>query len=326
MFLLLAEALQLNKVSQLNPDNDFLKFLAFNQEHVNWRGCSLHDLIQPSFSFLVGVALPFSIASRRARGQAGWLTTLHAFWRAGMLIFLGIFLRSVGEKQTNFTFVDTLTQIGLGYIFLYALGHVSVKRQWLALFLILIGYWAAFAIAPLPEPDFAYQSVNGLSEADRPTGFAAHWDKNTNPAWSFDVWLRDFELHSHTRHDDTRFDCRRPVARSKDSLVENRTIRCDWRFSFGNGMGTGCNWYLPECEADLDAGLGAVQRRMVLPVIGFILRAARHRSSRRLGLSTQGDRSEFDCGLRDGSPDQKVHRSVVQNALRSRRLFVLAAI
>jgi heparan-alpha-glucosaminide N-acetyltransferase len=189
MFLLLAEALQLNKVSQLNPDNDFLKFLAFNQEHVNWRGCSLHDLIQPSFSFLVGVALPFSIASRRARGQAGWLTTLHAFWRAGMLIFLGIFLRSVGEKQTNFTFVDTLTQIGLGYIFLYALGHVSVKRQWLALFLILIGYWAAFAIAPLPEPDFAYQSVNGLSEADRPTGFAAHWDKNTNPAWSFDVWF-----------------------------------------------------------------------------------------------------------------------------------------
>jgi predicted acyltransferase len=189
MFLLLAEALQLNKVSKLNPENDFLKFLAFNQEHVNWRGCSLHDLIQPSFSFLVGVALPFSIAARRARGQAGWLTALHAFWRAAMLIFLGIFLRSVGEKQTNFTFVDTLTQIGLGYIFLYALGHVSLKKQWLALLLILIGYWAAFAFAPLPEPNFAYKSVAGLSELDRPTGFSAHWDKNTNPASSFDVWF-----------------------------------------------------------------------------------------------------------------------------------------
>ena len=37
---------------------------------VEWTGCSLHDLIQPSFSFLVGVALPFSMASRLARGQS----------------------------------------------------------------------------------------------------------------------------------------------------------------------------------------------------------------------------------------------------------------
>ena len=29
-------------------------------------GCSLHDLIQPGFTFLVGVAMPFSIASRSA--------------------------------------------------------------------------------------------------------------------------------------------------------------------------------------------------------------------------------------------------------------------
>ena len=41
-----------------------------HQSHVEWTGCSLHDLIQPSFSFLVGVALPFSLASRLARGQS----------------------------------------------------------------------------------------------------------------------------------------------------------------------------------------------------------------------------------------------------------------
>ena len=43
--------------------------------------CSLHDLIQPSFSFLVGVALPFSLASRLARSQPMWRMTLHAAWR-----------------------------------------------------------------------------------------------------------------------------------------------------------------------------------------------------------------------------------------------------
>ncbi len=33
-----------------------------------------------------------------------------------ILVFLGIFLRSIGHHQTNFTFEDTLSQIGLGYI------------------------------------------------------------------------------------------------------------------------------------------------------------------------------------------------------------------
>ncbi|HBI45598.1 MAG TPA: hypothetical protein DDY78_22515, partial [Planctomycetales bacterium] len=44
--------------------NSLLQFLAFNQTHAEWSGCSLHDLIQPSFTFLVGVALPYSLASR----------------------------------------------------------------------------------------------------------------------------------------------------------------------------------------------------------------------------------------------------------------------
>jgi heparan-alpha-glucosaminide N-acetyltransferase len=189
MFLMMAEVLRLRKISKLLPDSETWQFLALQQTHVEWRGCSLHDLIQPSFSFLVGVALPFSIASRRIRGQAGWVSTLHATWRAVVLIFLGIFLRSIGQSQTNFTFEDTLTQIGLGYVFLFALGHVRERWQWLALIVILIGYWGAFALYPLPGPDFDYKAVNGLPEQDRPTGFAAHWDKNTNAAWAFDQWF-----------------------------------------------------------------------------------------------------------------------------------------
>jgi predicted acyltransferase len=189
MFLMLAEVLHLRQILKAFPDSEFWRFLAFHQTHVEWRGCSLHDLIQPSFSFLVGVALPFSIVARRGRGQAAWVTTLHAFWRAAMLVFLGVFLRSVGKTQTNYTFEDTLSQIGLGYVFLFALGHVRVRWQWIALGIILIGYWAAFALSPLPGPDFNYKAMSNLSDQDRPTGFAAHWDKNTNPAWAFDEWF-----------------------------------------------------------------------------------------------------------------------------------------
>lgn len=202
MFLMMAEVLRLGAVHKAFPDSEFWRFLAHHQEHVVWRGCSLHDLIQPSFSFLVGVALPFSLASRAARGQSEWVRWLHAFWRAAVLVLLGVFLRSFGQKQTNWMFTDTLSQIGLGYVFLFALGHVRVAWQWVALAVILVGYWAAFALYPLPAPDFDYKAVSGLPVEERPTGFAQHWDKNTNAGWAFDVWfLNLFPREKSFTHD-----------------------------------------------------------------------------------------------------------------------------
>jgi len=70
MFLMMAEVLNLQHVARARPDSWFWQLLAHHQSHVEWVGCSLHDLIQPSFSFLVGVALPFSLASRVGRGQS----------------------------------------------------------------------------------------------------------------------------------------------------------------------------------------------------------------------------------------------------------------
>ena len=57
MLLLLGEALRLCAVSAARPGSAFWAFLCHHQDHVEWVGGSLHDLIQPSFSFLVGVAL-----------------------------------------------------------------------------------------------------------------------------------------------------------------------------------------------------------------------------------------------------------------------------
>jgi predicted acyltransferase len=190
MFLMMAETLRLASVAAALPGSRFWAFLAEQQSHVEWIGCTLHDLIQPSFTFLVGVVLPFSIASRRKRGQSAARMTVHAFWRAFLLIALGIFLRSLGHSQTRFTFEDTLTQIGLGYGLLFLLGFRPVREQWIALALILVGYWAAFVLYPLPAAGFDYGRVGvsddwlaqfGLSD------FSGHWNKNSNLAWRFDV-------------------------------------------------------------------------------------------------------------------------------------------
>lgn len=190
MFLMMAEVLRLAEVASRVPGSAFWGFLAFHQTHAPWAGCSLHDLIQPSFSFLVGVALPFSIAARQSRGQSQGRMTLHAFWRAFVLVALGIFLRSIGYEHTRFTFEDTLTQIGLGYGVLFMLGFRRTRDAWIALGLILVGYWAAFALYPLPGPGFDWsQTGNTPDWAYNYTGFAAHWNKNTNLAWAFDRWF-----------------------------------------------------------------------------------------------------------------------------------------
>ena len=190
MFLMVAEAFHLSRMARAFPDSGFWSLLASQQSHREWVGCSLHDLIQPSFTFLVGAALPFSIASRIARGQAFGSMLLHTLWRSFVLIWLGIFLRSIGRSQLNFTFEDTLTQIGLGYTVAFILAFRPVRTQLIALAAILIGYWAAWALYPAPGPGFDWKAVG--VPPDWPhhlSGFASHWDKNSNLGHAFDRWF-----------------------------------------------------------------------------------------------------------------------------------------
>jgi len=198
MILMLAEGMRLPEVARAFPHSALWRLIAFNTEHVEWQGCSLHDLIQPAFSFLVGAALPFSIASRKRKGQTFQQMLGHTVWRALLLITLGIFLRSLRSAQTYFTFEDTLTQIGLGYVFLFLLGFTRVRTQVVTLVLILICFWAAFALYPAPGPQFDYTSVGVPQNWDHHyTGFLSHWNKNSNVAWAFDVWFLNLFPREH---------------------------------------------------------------------------------------------------------------------------------
>jgi heparan-alpha-glucosaminide N-acetyltransferase len=203
-------------------DNPRWQAVAFQTDHVEWEGGTLlnlfrhdeksananrlgdwfgggvWDLIQPSFMFMVGVAIPFSYAARRARGDSTFRVWLHVFIRAFVLVALGIFLRSTGndKKQLNFTFEDVLTQIGLGYPIVFGVFLLGRRSgAWPLVFLaalaaILVGYWAYFASWPLPGPDFKYTSV-GPHDGPWPwrEGLFAHWNMNTNAAQWFDVYF-----------------------------------------------------------------------------------------------------------------------------------------
>jgi predicted acyltransferase len=56
MLLMMGEIMQFWAVAKAYPNSLFWHILAYNQTHVEWAGLGLHDMIQPSFTFLVGGA------------------------------------------------------------------------------------------------------------------------------------------------------------------------------------------------------------------------------------------------------------------------------
>lgn len=192
MLAMASAGLGINEVAKKQelPPLEFWKVLATQLDHVAWRGCVFWDLIQPSFMFIVGVAMPFSFASRMVAGQS-WTTQFgNAVRRSLLLILLGIFLSSIGRKSTNFTFVNVLTQIGLGYTFLFLLVNRKPWVQWNAASLILIGYWAWFALDPgTAEAGSLSSLTEGWQKPAIFEQFAQHWARDVNPAARFDSWF-----------------------------------------------------------------------------------------------------------------------------------------
>jgi len=190
MLLMMGEVMSFAKVAQAFPGSLFWRILSYNQTHVEWAGLGLHDMIQPSFTFLVGVAMPYSIASRVRKGESFGRQLGHALIRSLLLVWLGIFLRSLQSPMTNYTFEDTLTQIGLGYTFAFLLAFCKPRWQMVALAAILFGYWLAWALYPAPGPGYDYAAVGVPADWHHNfTGFASHWNKNSNLGQAFDVWF-----------------------------------------------------------------------------------------------------------------------------------------
>lgn len=190
MFLVCLRMMELDEVALHFPESAFWQFVGFHSSHVPWVGCSLNDVIHPSFVFLTGVSLVFSVAGRSRKGQSKWTMTLHALWRSVLLILLGIFLRSQGRPMTNWTFDETLTQTGLGYMLVFALAFAGSKLRWLAFALLMVGAWLFYALHPIlphhADPAAFNTAVDWKHDF---AGFFAHWNHNRNAGWSLDLWL-----------------------------------------------------------------------------------------------------------------------------------------
>jgi predicted acyltransferase len=116
-------------------------------EHVQWEGLHFWDLIQPSFMFMVGLAMPFAFAARARRG-GGESVWRHAIYRALMLIVISNVIMSISAGRLHFQLINVLAQIGFTYFICYFLMKLPFKSQAVAAALLMAGYTVLFIAYP----------------------------------------------------------------------------------------------------------------------------------------------------------------------------------
>lgn len=147
-------------------------------QHVPWHGATPTDWIFPFFLFMVGVALPFSIASRRRQGATNGEILQHAAARALILFALGVFEKNFPFLSTTWETVripGVLQRIAFCYVAGTAmLLYTTRRQQGLIASVLLLGYWALLAFVPVPG-----SGVVPMTREFAPTNWTAWVDQLT---------------------------------------------------------------------------------------------------------------------------------------------------
>ncbi len=140
-----------------------LIWMSSQLHHAEWNGCTFYDMIFPLFLFIAGVSMPFSLQGKLQRAgltsaeqlsnQDKWPLYRSMLKRTLILIVLGMivngFLEFKAYEQTRIASVlgrIGLAWLGAGIIYL----NTSTRGQILWAFAILLGYWAAMTLIPVP--------------------------------------------------------------------------------------------------------------------------------------------------------------------------------
>lgn len=149
MFLLIAEFTHLfSYLYDPSLEGSVIYAIAEQFHHHPWNGLRFWDLIQPYFMFIVGVAMPYSLANRLKRGQSQSQITRHAVQRAFLLLFLGWALYCIDPGKLVFRFQNVLAQLAVTYMLAYLVMKKPAWVQILFSFLLIAateaiyrGFW-----------------------------------------------------------------------------------------------------------------------------------------------------------------------------------------
>jgi len=153
-------------------------------DHAPWNGWTPTDTIFPFFLFIVGVAMTFSFGAQLARGQNRGRVFVKASRRSAMLFGLGLLLAAFPYYNLDLghlRVMGVLQRIAVCFLLASAV-YLYVPRRarpWVAIALLL-GYWAAMTLVPVP-------GFGAGDLADKDGSLAAYLDRmviGTNHLWA----------------------------------------------------------------------------------------------------------------------------------------------
>jgi predicted acyltransferase len=129
-------------------DNPGLQWWAHQFMHVEWEGFGIWDLIQPSFIFIVGVAMPFAFAIRSGRGESRASQFGHAAKRSLTLLIIGMAIVCVHKDKLVIDFITVLQQIAIAYFFAFFVLGRGWKVQALTALAVLAVHHLLYMFGP----------------------------------------------------------------------------------------------------------------------------------------------------------------------------------
>src|SRR5215813_7624894 len=161
-------------------------------EHAEWNGWTPTDLVFPFFLFIMGVALEFSLASRRnatASVTPNPQVMRHVVYRTLIIFALGVFLHVAPLFHlSRMRIMGVLQRIALCYFFAALLTlKTGLRTRIAAVAVLLLGYWALMTLVQVPG--------YGAGHLDPEGNLAAYIDRALmnghlwRPRWDPEGWL-----------------------------------------------------------------------------------------------------------------------------------------
>ena len=166
-------------------------------DHSEWNGWTATDLVFPTFLFLMGTAMVFSLASRVAKGNCRGTLAGHIFARGGRLELLALAMAYFPRMSWGtLRFYGVLPRIALCYVLAGLVLLVTRRLRWLALIcaVLLIGYWILLCKLPVPGYGMPGRDVPLLD----PVRNTVSYVDRAIVAWT-QTWLHTGSLYRRVR-------------------------------------------------------------------------------------------------------------------------------
>jgi predicted acyltransferase len=149
---------QIRMTDNVSPIERFFVTISNQLHHTVWNGFTFYDVIFPLFIFIAGVSMPFSYGKKLEQPAINRSILKKDIYRSLIkrtiiLILLGTVVNGVLQFNgyENTRFASVLGRIALSCFFAAIIYlNCKLRTQFIWFFAILLGYWAAMMLIPVP--------------------------------------------------------------------------------------------------------------------------------------------------------------------------------